>query len=554
MYINMPDLMHQPLVLNYWGPTGTGKTQLVRKLVALTGLQKRFVHINLANTGVSRWLSKMDDIAGLVDKDNPQHDNPVVLFFDEVQHARTINEQNHEIQHNDIADIWGILDHGVQFVTGISVPTIIFVAGNIDLYAEENIQNWQGPPEDERQSVTIPIQMIHDALSKRFRPEMLARLRNNHYLFPPIDKIRALHIIHRDLTNIQSKIQKYYPELILRYNDSLIAFIFNQIQSRGMGARGIEASVADIVHSKIGYWLLLPSEKGYLESQIRDIELEGKDDDIIVKITMSDDVVIKHVESLKVQQNYHGSFNAEEISVHAVHEAGHALSAFLANGIAPDLISVGTTIGKVKAYVKYSTTRKTLSKKEMAAYVAQLLGGLLAEEIVFGSDGVTHGAKSDLQEVYHVVSESLMESGLGRSMLTRKVAANFFEDSVPPFNTADRAEIEAFIQITADNVRKLLQHHEKALIALAQQVFYRGEINREEFIEIMEITIDKRAFAAYHQVEDKDHLRNPLSIATIADSITFSYVNALFRDLQGNANSHVLIGRNATSQKGLLLK
>ena len=62
----------------------------------------------------------------------------------------------------------------------------------------------------------------------------------------------------------------------------------------------------------------------------------------------------------------------------------------------------------------------------MAAYVAQLLGGLLAEEIVFGSDGVTHGAKSDLQEVYHVVSESLMESGLGRSMLTRKVAANFF--------------------------------------------------------------------------------------------------------------------------------
>ena len=51
----------------------------------------------------------------------------------------------------------------------------------------------------------------------------------------------------------------------------------------------LKRGVADIVHSKIGYWLLLPSEKGYLESQIRDIELEGKDDDIIVKITMSDE-------------------------------------------------------------------------------------------------------------------------------------------------------------------------------------------------------------------------------------------------------------------------
>ena len=203
MYINMPEPNASTSRFKLLGSNGyRKKPQLVRKLVALTGLQKRFVHINLANTGVSRWLSKMDDIAGLVDKDNPQHDNPVVLFFDEVQHARTINEQNHEIQHNDIADIWGILDHGVQFVTGISVPTIIFVAGNIDLYAEENIQNWQGPPEDERQSVTIPIQMIHDALSKRFRPEMLARLRNNHYLFPPIDKIRG----HSTLSTVTSQI------------------------------------------------------------------------------------------------------------------------------------------------------------------------------------------------------------------------------------------------------------------------------------------------------------------------------------------------------------
>jgi ATP-dependent Clp protease ATP-binding subunit ClpA len=53
----------------------------------------------------------------------------------------------------------------------------------------------------------MPIDFVHQALSKRFRPEMLALLRDNHFLFPPINKGRALQMIERDLNHIQSTMQ-----------------------------------------------------------------------------------------------------------------------------------------------------------------------------------------------------------------------------------------------------------------------------------------------------------------------------------------------------------
>jgi ATP-dependent Clp protease ATP-binding subunit ClpA len=107
----------------------------------------------------------------------------------------------------DIGDLWGILDRGVEFVTDKSNQTIIFVAGNINLYEAELVDNWGGLPDEEHQQQSMPIDFIHQALSKRFRPEMLALLRDNHFLFPPINKGRALQMIERDLNHIQSTMQ-----------------------------------------------------------------------------------------------------------------------------------------------------------------------------------------------------------------------------------------------------------------------------------------------------------------------------------------------------------
>jgi hypothetical protein len=552
MYLNLPGLMRQPLILNFWGSTGTGKTQLVKRLVELAGLDKRFVQVNLANTGASRWNAKMAVVSELVDAENSDALKPVVLFFDEMQHARTINEKNEEIQQNDIADLWGILENGVEFVTGKRVQTIIFLAGNIDLYDEENIKNWEGLPNEEQQSVNVPIQLIHDTLSKRFRPEMLARLRNNHFVFPPIDKQRAQKIIERDLSEMGISLKNYYSNLKLTYDDAFITFLFNHIQSKGMGARGIESKINEIIKSRIGPWLLMATERGYNTDAICELRLLGVDQEIMVHIKMNDDVEIDHVDSIKIKRNYSGSNCPEEIAVYAVHEAGHALASFIAGGSIPSLISVGSSVGNIKAFVNYASYKNTTSKKDIMNRISTGFGGLLAEEILFGKNDTTLGSDSDLLNLFNLASRTLMESGLGSSFLVRKLSSGFFDDAVPHYNNSDRCEIELFIHRIGDQTRSLLVKQKYALKVLAQQIFYRGELTSEEFMEIMEHTINKALFAKHHGISHIDERGNKLSAREIAQSLDFNYVHALFGQADNQASKNALIGLNGAREKKLL--
>ena len=134
IHLSLPGIIQEPLILNYWGATGTGKTQLAKKIIKEKGLTESFHYINLANSSSDKWEEHIEEIKKTVSKNSAEETctKPIVLFFDEIQHIRTINENNHEIERGGISDIWGILDEGIKYVAGIDIPTIIFVAGNID--------------------------------------------------------------------------------------------------------------------------------------------------------------------------------------------------------------------------------------------------------------------------------------------------------------------------------------------------------------------------------------------------------------------------------------
>lgn len=51
----MPELLKRPVIINLWGMTGVGKTDLVRQLVKHLHFQDRFAEIELSNTGQTSW-------------------------------------------------------------------------------------------------------------------------------------------------------------------------------------------------------------------------------------------------------------------------------------------------------------------------------------------------------------------------------------------------------------------------------------------------------------------------------------------------------------------
>lgn len=61
------------------------------------------------------------------------------------------------------------------------------------------------------------------------------------------------------------------------------------------------------------------------------------------------------------------------------------------------------------------------SKRQMLARIDVCMGGKVAEEVIFGRDAVTSGARSDLQQATslarHMVTECGMSDELGESLI-----------------------------------------------------------------------------------------------------------------------------------------
>jgi cell division protease FtsH len=120
----------------------------------------------------------------------------------------------------------------------------------------------------------------------------------------------------------------------------------------------------------------------------------------------------------------------KEKELTAWHEAGHAIVAL--NVPAADPVHKATIIprGRALGMVMQLPTDDKLSmnKTEMISRLAILMGGRVAEELKFGTDNVTAGAASDIQQA----------TRLARAMITRWG----FSDSVGPVDYAeDQGEV-----------------------------------------------------------------------------------------------------------------
>jgi len=99
------------LVINLWGMTGVGKTDVIRHLVKLLNFQDRFLEVELSNSdgGSYRYLSSLSKVLEL-NKIDPG--KPNIILFDEIQKFRTIDEDGKELKELKFQDFWELLSDG----------------------------------------------------------------------------------------------------------------------------------------------------------------------------------------------------------------------------------------------------------------------------------------------------------------------------------------------------------------------------------------------------------------------------------------------------------
>ena len=180
----------------------------------------------------------------------------------------------------------------------------------------------------------------------------------------------------------------------------------------------------------------------------------------------------------------------------AVHEAGHAIVAILTPGT--DQVNKITIVprGRALGFTEQvsSEDKVNLTKEQLEAQLAILLGGRIAEEIVFNK--ITTGAESDLKRATQMARRMIVNWGMGKNLgylafeqgeehafLGREISRpkNFSEKTCELID----AEIKEMLGERANYVRDLITNNKEKLLALSGALMDKETLTQKEIEDLV---------------------------------------------------------------------
>ncbi|MGH2837434.1 MAG: ATP-dependent zinc metalloprotease FtsH [Thermoleophilaceae bacterium] len=174
--------------------------------------------------------------------------------------------------------------------------------------------------------------------------------------------------------------------------------------------------------------------------------------------------------------------NDHERSVVAYHEAGHALCSELLPSVEKvhkiSIVPRGRALGYTLNLPEEDRYLK--SKEELTEYLVVLLGGRVAEQVVFGS--VTTGASDDLKKVNEISRAMIADYGMGNSMSSRRLAIEEYQISDNTRRLVDEEQAD-ITDVAYRHAHHLITQHREMLeefagTLLKQEVLERDDIER----------------------------------------------------------------------------
>ncbi|MDR1032447.1 MAG: ATP-dependent zinc metalloprotease FtsH [Candidatus Nomurabacteria bacterium] len=184
--------------------------------------------------------------------------------------------------------------------------------------------------------------------------------------------------------------------------------------------------------------------------------------------------------------------NDKDRELSAYHEAGHAIVGHVLPDSDPvhkvTIIPRGQT-GGVTWFLPPEDKSYT-SIYEYKDILARALGGRIAEKLIYGDDGVTTGAGSDLKHAAEIARGMVAEEGMGHNLRNQVFAEDRdFFGVVKPYSdqTAEKIdkEVESLIDEAAKRAESVLTENRKYLDALAKTLLDKETIEEEEVNKVL---------------------------------------------------------------------
>lgn len=615
-----PEIQDRPVIINLWGLTGIGKTSVIKRLTELIGYTEHYFRFDLGECS-SQYFDIQDSFKDIYDNCDGA---PFIIGLDEFQLARTINEDQEEIDRASIRAIWDLLDCGkfdvinfeynmnwfsklikkldMALFKGVAVEkgfitknadiyweivnpsdkpetkknkkadkapfisdnemntifnmldhlfltpselreklneldgdqtidylislykaslkpktvdctkSLIFVMGNLDeVYTmSRNFNPDMSANEFHRQSAEITVTEVKQALLNRFRSEQIARLGNNHIIYPAFNEQSFLGIIRLELDKVKRKVADTY-NLKMLFDEKVERLIYEEGVYPTQGTRPLFTTVHQIVNTRLGKILNEIYLNGFKADSVRFTinENASEKDNMALQIEfLKRDIVIHHI--VDQQPLVLGKLRQEkqndEQAIVAVHESGHAILSSVLMKTIPEVVFSVTADSNSDGFVLARPEWNYISKKEIINRLAVLLGGIVAERIIFGEENVTIGSTSDLSKATQLATYVLYVAGMGD---TRAAFGNENMSSTPGVifdNSSQTVNKEAKeLLIKAEQLaEQMLKKQEKLLIKMADYLSDKRILTKEQVKEFIKLyAID---FNINEVIEDAEHL------------------------------------------------
>lgn len=215
---------------------------------------------------------------------------------------------------------------------------------------------------------------------------------------------------------------------------------------------------------------------------------------------ITNDIITSAFEKVAIGPERKNKIMSEfEKELTAYHEAGHAIVGHvlphsdLVHKVT--IISRGST-GGVTWFIP-PEDKSYHSILEYKDILARMLGGRIAEEVIYGKDKVTTGAGNDLQKASELAREMIVNQGMGEKlrdqvfhveegiMLERVMHERQYSDETA--KVIDD-EVENLITEAARRAREVIKANQNKLEALKNRLIEKETIEAEEVIDILKGT------------------------------------------------------------------
>jgi hypothetical protein len=556
-----PSLITRPVIVNLWGMTGVGKTQLVRRISSLLNFSDRFVEVVMdGGSSHGYWSSTL---ASILRESKIEEGAPGLLLLDEIQRFRTIDQTGADIKVERYQDIWTLLSDGkfssdsslfaeiemalAEFLyrpeegekePGKETPTpvvkkrelspwqarslkrtlrlsqplheimawrpehimqvlqeqanresweydytklVIFISGNLDsaFTGASSIED-SDTDADFYHEVTknISISDVKKSLAERFRPEQIARLGNNHIIYPSMSRASYEKLI-------AATCQKYLTEMTsisgvsFELHKSLLDAIYDNSVFPTQGTRPVFSSIHLIFSG-----LLVAVTFWAIEHDLHTIKLEMYDRKNVLAIG-NDRMAMQFPVELNVTDKKERT-SPDYKTVVGVHEAGHAIVFALLTGTAPFEVKINVASFNGGYVLQQPESSKDgITKQWMRDGICVMLAGRAAEEMVFGDDMTTTGAEYDIYMATTRAHNYVRTYGMGETL--GKIGSEAADKTTWMTNVEDtNPEIRGLLAMEFVRAQTMLKDHTDYFTTVAKTLLKSGQLNQEAFIKLSE--------------------------------------------------------------------